>query len=82
MRRTVSHYYDDIALDIRPLYSYLLSHLAHLKDAFREGIRKVGASAVPAGGKIRSALGRLGHQSAGTMTGAGGAPWTGTGDDG
>jgi len=39
----------------------------------------VGASAVPAGGAIHSVLGRLGHQPAGTMTGARGARWTGTG---
>jgi hypothetical protein len=31
---------------------------------------------------LQSAPGRLGYQSPGTMTGAGGAPWTGTGEGG
>jgi hypothetical protein len=31
---------------------------------------------------LQSAPGRFGYQSPGTMTGAGGAPWTGTGEGG
>jgi hypothetical protein len=44
-----------------------------VKDAFREGIPEVGASAVPAGRPIQPAPGRFGHQPAGIMTGARGA---------
>jgi hypothetical protein len=32
-------------------------------NRLREGIPEVGASAVPAGGRIRSAPGRLGHHA-------------------
>jgi hypothetical protein len=37
------------------------NYLAHLKDAFREGIPEVGARSVPAGGRIRPVPGRLGY---------------------
>src|ERR1700681_798740 len=53
-----------------------LAHQGRRRGGYSPG---VGASAVPAGGAIHSALGRLGHQPAGTMTGARGARWTGTG---
>jgi hypothetical protein len=51
-------------------FSYMSCNLAH-QGRRRGGYSPaVGASAVPAGGAIHSVLGRLGHQPAGTMTGA------------
>src|SRR3984885_1436036 len=61
-------------LDIRHPFSYIQRIKSRsVKDAFREGIPEVGASAVPAGRPIQPASGRFGHQPAGTRTGARGA---------
>src|SRR5271167_1442164 len=62
-----------------PFSLHTPSNLAHQGRRRGGYSREVGASAVPAGGAIHSVLGRLGHQPAGTRTGARGARWTGTG---
>jgi len=57
------------------LYQLQTSIESLTKDAPGGYSPGVGASAVPAGGAIHFALGSFGHQSPGTMTGAGVFPW-------
>ena len=55
------YYRDFLLTGGRRLCNYGGVESRSVKDAFREGIPECGASAVPAGGRIRSAPGRLGH---------------------
>ena len=69
-------------MTVVPILVTYIPNLAH-QGRHRGGYSPaVGASAVPAGGAIHSVLGRLGHHPPGTMTGARGARWTGTGRGG
>jgi hypothetical protein len=67
-------------LDICLLLSYIPNiplTKGRLPEASRE-VERVRCSRAD----LQSAPGRLGYQPPGMMTGVGGAPWTGTGEDG
>jgi hypothetical protein len=57
------------------------SHIPPSKGRLPEACREVGRVRCSRA-DLQSAPGRLGYQSSGTMTGMGGAPWTGTGEGG
>jgi hypothetical protein len=63
--------FERLALDIRPYYSYVVI-LAPVKDMARRHIASWERGRCPRA-DLQPAPGRLGYQSPGTMTGAGGA---------
>ncbi len=73
----------DVTLDNRLCSGYILTYLAHRRDAFARVLPNSGASAVPARGKIRPALGQLRASSDRHYDRSGRCvPWTGTGGRG
>src|SRR5580700_6459726 len=68
------------ALDASPSCSSN-QNISLTKGRLPEACREVGRVRCPRA-DLQSAPGRLGYQSPGTMTGMGGAPWTGTGEGG
>ena len=70
-----------MALDIRPCFSYIPSESRSPRTPPGEGtFRRSGRVRCLRAGRYTLSSGSFGHQSPGTMTGAGSVPWAGTGE--